>query len=89
MTARRRALAVRRVGEVAREVIDQIARVVLRAMDEGRLAPPEDGHAPRSFAVTTVPSGHCFLLGDNRHHSVDSREIGPVPLTDIVGRVDP
>jgi signal peptidase I len=40
-----------------------------------------------SFAAIKVPSGHCFLLGDNRHESVDSRQIGPVPLANIIGRV--
>jgi signal peptidase I len=34
-----------------------------------------------------VPTGHCFVLGDQRQQSVDSREFGPVPLRDIVGRV--
>lgn len=37
---------------------------------------------------TTIPNGHCFVLGDNRNNSVDSRVFGPVPLSDIKGRVD-
>lgn len=34
-----------------------------------------------------VPDGFVYLLGDNRNHSSDSRQIGPVPLTNIQGRV--
>lgn len=52
-----------------------------------RLDGPEDPKSPSTFAESKVPNGHCFLLGDNRHHSIDSRQIGPVPLTDIVGPV--
>jgi signal peptidase I len=33
-----------------------------------------------------VPYGHCFLLGDNRDNSSDSREFGFVPLKDILGK---
>jgi signal peptidase I len=33
----------------------------------------------------TVPPGMCFVLGDNRENSRDSRHFGPVPLGDIVG----
>jgi signal peptidase I len=53
-----------------------------------RLTPPADGSPAQAFGATKVPNGHCFLLGDNRRHSIDSREIGAVPLADIVGRVD-
>ncbi len=34
-----------------------------------------------------VPDGHVYVLGDNRNHSSDSRQIGPVPLRNIQGRV--
>ncbi len=34
-----------------------------------------------------VPDGYVYLLGDNRNHSSDSRQIGPVPLANIQGRV--
>lgn len=33
-----------------------------------------------------VPNGEYILMGDNRPHSRDSREFGPIPKEDIVGR---
>ena len=41
-----------------------------------------------NFKKTTVPNGHCFVLGDNRGNSTDSRQLGPIPLRDVMGRVD-
>jgi signal peptidase I len=40
------------------------------------------------FAETTVPETYCFVLGDNRDNSLDSRHFGPVPLADILGKID-
>ena len=37
---------------------------------------------------TRVPTGNCFVLGDNRNHSEDSRKYGVVPLGDILGKVE-
>jgi signal peptidase I len=38
-------------------------------------------------ARTVVPEGVCYVLGDHRDRSSDSREFGPVPLSAILGGV--
>lgn len=48
---------------------------ILEAMNE---------EAPKQYIV---PEGCVFVLGDNRNDSVDSRELGPIPLDHITGKV--
>ncbi len=52
------------------------------------LARPTPETASSDFAKITVPEHHCFVLGDNRNLSRDSRHFGPVPLGTVKGRAD-
>lgn len=42
--------------------------------------------ATEQFGPTTVPSGDLFVMGDNRGNSRDSRYIGAIKESDVIGR---
>ena len=58
----------------------------LETSDHYVLGLPSRG-ALRNFGPITVPPDQYFMLGDSRDNSADSRYIGPVPRSAIVGRV--
>ncbi|GIN87772.1 signal peptidase I [Heyndrickxia sporothermodurans] len=52
----------------------------------------DDGPLTNSFTLKetpvgsdVVPEGHLFVMGDNRRHSTDSRNIGAIPMEKVVG----
>lgn len=40
----------------------------------------------KDFGPVTIPPYHCFLMGDNRNHSWDSRDFGALSLGAIKGK---
>jgi signal peptidase I len=51
-------------------------------------ADPEDEDIVTEFPQTTIGDNYCFVLGDCRGRSRDSRAFGPIPLTSVKGRAD-
>lgn len=55
-----------------------------RQLKEPYIDQPTDSY----LEPTRVPSGHLFVMGDNRNNSKDSRELGAIDMRDVVGRAD-
>jgi signal peptidase I len=77
---------IKRVVAVGGETIEISGGVVLI---DGE--PIEEPYLPataemRDFGPFEVPSGHVFVMGDNRGASQDSRRFGAIPEDEIIGR---
>jgi signal peptidase I len=46
------------------------------------------GHQAPDFPEITVPKNECFVMGDNRNEALDSRIVGPIPITSILGEFE-
>jgi signal peptidase I len=68
------------------------------APDANKISDPRHGQKPevnqqkqepgREYRGEVIPRGMCYVLGDNRNNSRDSREFGPVALGEILGVVE-
>lgn len=77
---------IKRLVGLPGEVVSMRRGVVL--IDGGRLSEPyvdPDLRGDASAKWARVPSGHYFVLGDNRIHSCDSRMWGTVPRSSLIG----
>lgn len=87
--------AVKRVVAIAGDTVE-VAHTYVRvnghtipiAGSPSDFGPIQRSDPPRPVPrIDRVPPGHAFVLGDNPLVSEDSRSFGPVPVTEIVGRV--
>lgn len=47
----------------------------------------ETGYIERDFSEITVTPGHYFVMGDNVNNSMDSRTVGLISKSDVIGVV--
>ena len=45
------------------------------------------GYGPSSYPAILIPKDHVFLMSDNRYRTRDSRFFGPVPVSNLKGKV--
>jgi signal peptidase I len=91
LTRQRPELLIKRViglpGESVRIAADGHAFINGRLLDEPYLLNgTEASEGPGYEQMSAVPAKHYFLLGDNRSHSADSRNLGPVPARLVLAK---
>jgi signal peptidase I len=66
---------------VGNEIVEAWQAPALRRLERAHRLPE------RHLQALTVPPGQCFVVGDNRPMSYDSRTFGCIPQSEILGRV--
>ena len=66
---------------VGNEIVEPWQAAALRRLGRANRLPE------RHLEELTVPPGQCFVVGDNRPMSCDSRTFGCIPIHEILGRV--
>lgn len=69
------------------EVKNQNVYVNSQKINEPYLTSNDQTKAATQDFSLMLREGEYFVLGDNRNHSRDSREIGPIPYSSIVSRI--
>jgi len=84
----RHELRVKRVVGVAGDVVE-IRNAILYVNDKPVFEPAVNYTRIHGlfFGPVRVPPHSVFVLGDNRDRSRDSRDYGPVPLANVIGRI--
>ncbi len=80
-------LIIKRVIGLPGDVLEFRSNVMYRngnALEEEYIKEAMRGNPDRTVLV---PEDHLFVLGDNRNHSSDSRAIGSIPLSHVLGKV--
>jgi signal peptidase I len=76
-----------------RVVVKDNGVTIYNAQNPNGFNPDEQFEEGKTIKITptpvdmTVPAGEVFLMGDNRSNSLDSRNFGPIPAEDIVGKL--
>ncbi len=70
-----------REGELVAALRPDITTLVIKRV--GRIVPSQDRE------LSGTKGDLYFLMGDNKYESLDSRDYGPVPMNNIVGRALP
>ncbi|MBI2611284.1 signal peptidase I [Candidatus Gottesmanbacteria bacterium] len=81
------------IGLPGEKVMIQGGQVYIngKKLDDSKYLPPNITTMGGTFLPedneVTIPSGHYFVLGDNRPNSADSRFIGFIPRESITGKI--